>query len=96
MQNIQVQSKQEIKAILSSLRTDTVVVNIDTTGDKFTQKVGLYLTKGESMIQSELKTMLNAGFILDHISGQKKGVVCISFTKELTAQALTEIEVETS
>jgi len=92
MQNLQVQSKQEIKAILSNLRTDSVTVSIRSSDDGFIQTVDLYLSKKESMIESELRTMANAGFILSRVGAQKGSKVVVSFEKKLTDQVLTVIE----
>ena len=96
MQNLQVQSKDEIKAILSRLRTDRITVEIRATKDGFKQSVSMFVSKKEMLIQSEIKTMSNAGFNITSIQGFKKTAFVVTFEKELSNQALTIIEEETS
>ena len=92
MQNVQIQSDSEIKAIMSRMDIQRLHTIITTRSDKLTQVVYVVISKGKTIYDFHLETMRSAGFKIGAISAGKKGVIDLQFEKELTSQALVNLE----
>ena len=97
MQNLQVQTTEEIKSIISSLTSDHCSSEIvSNSKGSFSQLFTLVL-KDVSIGKYHIENLAKAGFVLSRIIPAKKSMIYCYFSKDLSTQEIiTESEVETS
>ncbi len=96
MQNLQVQTTEEIKSIISSLTSDHCSSEIVSGSKGFSQTFTLVL-RDTSLSGYHIENLAKAGFVLTRVIPAKKSMIYCYFSKDLTNQEIiTESEVQTS
>ena len=96
MQNLQIESEADIKAIISSLDTLSVSSTIyEASNGNFKQLFDFTVDKHTTVYGHHLDNMSKAGWELSSIRPEKKGILRFNFRKTITQQTVIETEAQT-
>ena len=92
MQNLQVQTTEEIKSIISSLPSDHCSSEIVSSSKGGFHQTFTLVLRDHSLSQYHIENLQKAGFILTRVIPAKKSMIYCYFSKDLTTQELIEEE----